>query len=113
MFKDKLPTFLLLSGVAGWIIAFLLVFKLNNVEDITELKALQDQHSIQIKDILSKEIDAVESKCKESLSIGKEIKWKGQFSLVEKYCNSPMMSGDINNMSKCKEILSECKPSKL
>lgn len=99
-------------GVSGWVICLVLVFKLNSVTDIQSLKDQQLQHSLQIKDLLTKEIDAVYSKCQVSLLVGKEIKWKGQFSLVEKYCTNSVMSGDINNLAKCKEIL-KCKPSDL
>jgi hypothetical protein len=112
MLNERMSKILFILGMSGWVICLVLVFKLNSVTDIQELKTQQLQHSLQIKDILTKEIDAVHSKCQESLSVGKEIKWKGQFSLVEKYCKSSVMSGDINNMAKCKEIL-ECKPSDL
>ncbi|WP_058119124.1 hypothetical protein [Photobacterium kishitanii] len=110
MLNENTSKLLFIIGVFGWVISFILVLKLNSVTDIQKLKDQQAQHSLQIKDLLTKEIDAVYSKCEASLTIGKNIKWKGQFSLVEKYCTSPIISGDINNIAKCKEIL-KCKPS--
>lgn len=110
MSNERMSKFLFILGLSGWVICLVLIFRLSSVTDIQLLKEQQLQHSLQIKDILTKEIDAVYSKCQESTSAGKAIKWKGQFSLVEKYCNNPLMVDDINNMAKCKEIL-ECKPS--
>lgn len=110
MLNERMFKFWFVLGMAGWVICFVLVLKMNSLTDIKELKDQQIKHSQLIKDILTKEIDAVHSKCKDSFSVGKQIKWKGQFSLVEKYCKNSVVSDDINNMAKCKEIL-ECKPS--
>ena len=109
MLKNKLQTFLFLSGVIGCFIALILAFNFNNTDDIKDLKAQQFQSSIIVKDLVNKEIGAVFEKCQKVSGNG--IKWRGQFSLVEKYCNDERFNSDINNISKCKMILSKCKHS--
>ncbi|MUK90874.1 hypothetical protein GNP80_00195 [Aliivibrio fischeri] len=39
MFNEKLPKFLFLFGMAGWIVALLLVLKLSSVNDFERLEA--------------------------------------------------------------------------
>ncbi|MGF1874826.1 DUF2608 domain-containing protein [Photobacterium indicum] len=108
----KLTTIgLSILGILGWILAVGIVFS-DYQDKGQEVKALIDENKAQqviIVDILSKEVDAVVSKC--SKKSGKDIKWTGQFYLVDKYCKLPILNSNIHIRSQCQEI-KKCLPSK-
>ncbi|WP_058120265.1 hypothetical protein [Photobacterium kishitanii] len=112
MLNEKLPKFLFVLGLLGWITVLVLILKPVDNSELNTLKQQQLVLTTQVKDILIKEVDAVYSKCKKSNALGEKIKWNGQFHLAEKYCQDPIISNDINSMAKCKEI-KRCKTPQL
>lgn len=96
---------LFILGGSGWVLCALLVYKLQGIDEIRDLKVQHQLNSLQIKELLINIVSGTHSKHTAKTSIGKDTLWSSQLSLAEKYCNSDMFIGESTTLAECDVIL--------
>ncbi|KJG56016.1 hypothetical protein UA38_16780 [Photobacterium kishitanii] len=105
MFKINIFKMFFILGGLGWFLCIVLVYKLQDIDDIQYIAEQQHNNSLQIKDLLMNIVSGTHSKYTDNLSMGKDMLWPSQLSLAEKYCSSDIFIDEVTTLAECDEIL--------